>query len=302
MNNKLLISIIIFIIFTIILISGCIHEPKPNPPITQPKSDLNQLQKPDNEQPKNKEKLETCKDLCGDGICQEIVCQAIGCPCAETEESCPQDCAVEENIPLLDNMLQDCPTQEEISRFEHDFNISSDEAFVEYSCANGINPNYPSGKLDPRLTLYQMLRLMNALEFSKPLPWTDKSLYDWFKGNIKGIYINNSSEYSFCCDPERVINLKGEVVGASYDANWVMGAGMAYLIVLAIHEARHIDVGHTCGSNDNNLDELGAWAIQYYLEYWLVNYLPSNYQTQNEKENLASDAEYILHTRFCNTN
>lgn len=34
----------------------------------------------------------TCKNLCGDGICQEIVCMAIGCPCAETLESCPNDC------------------------------------------------------------------------------------------------------------------------------------------------------------------------------------------------------------------
>jgi hypothetical protein len=34
-----------------------------------------------------------CKDLCGDGVCQEIVCLAIGCPCSETPESCPQDCA-----------------------------------------------------------------------------------------------------------------------------------------------------------------------------------------------------------------
>jgi hypothetical protein len=33
-----------------------------------------------------------CEDLCGDGKCQEIVCMAIGCPCAETKESCPQDC------------------------------------------------------------------------------------------------------------------------------------------------------------------------------------------------------------------
>lgn len=33
-----------------------------------------------------------CKDLCGDGICQEIVCMAVGCPCAETPESCPKDC------------------------------------------------------------------------------------------------------------------------------------------------------------------------------------------------------------------
>lgn len=33
-----------------------------------------------------------CKDMCGDGVCQEIVCMAVGCPCAENKESCPQDC------------------------------------------------------------------------------------------------------------------------------------------------------------------------------------------------------------------
>jgi hypothetical protein len=35
---------------------------------------------------------ETCKDMCGDGECQEIVCLAIGCPCSETAETCPSDC------------------------------------------------------------------------------------------------------------------------------------------------------------------------------------------------------------------
>lgn len=34
----------------------------------------------------------TCKDQCGDGVCAEIVCEAIGCPCAETPSKCPQDC------------------------------------------------------------------------------------------------------------------------------------------------------------------------------------------------------------------
>lgn len=37
-------------------------------------------------------KVEACKDSCGDGECQEVVCLALGCPCAETRESCPQDC------------------------------------------------------------------------------------------------------------------------------------------------------------------------------------------------------------------
>ncbi len=33
-----------------------------------------------------------CKDSCGDGICQEVVCEGDGCPCPETETSCPKDC------------------------------------------------------------------------------------------------------------------------------------------------------------------------------------------------------------------
>jgi putative hemolysin len=33
-----------------------------------------------------------CTDMCGDGVCQEIVCLSEGCPCAETVESCPLDC------------------------------------------------------------------------------------------------------------------------------------------------------------------------------------------------------------------
>jgi hypothetical protein len=33
-----------------------------------------------------------CVDKCGDGICQEMVCMALGCPCAESKQSCPKDC------------------------------------------------------------------------------------------------------------------------------------------------------------------------------------------------------------------
>lgn len=38
------------------------------------------------------EKMRGCIDLCGDGVCQEVVCMAIGCPCPETKETCPTDC------------------------------------------------------------------------------------------------------------------------------------------------------------------------------------------------------------------
>jgi hypothetical protein len=38
----------------------------------------------------------TCQDKCGDGVCDEVVCLAIGCPCAETKEDCPEDCETDE--------------------------------------------------------------------------------------------------------------------------------------------------------------------------------------------------------------
>lgn len=41
---------------------------------------------------KIKEQAKICKNSCGDGVCQEIVCQAEGCPCAETKITCQQDC------------------------------------------------------------------------------------------------------------------------------------------------------------------------------------------------------------------
>lgn len=33
-----------------------------------------------------------CVNNCGDGTCAEIVCMGSGCPCAESKESCPEDC------------------------------------------------------------------------------------------------------------------------------------------------------------------------------------------------------------------
>lgn len=44
------------------------------------------------EQGESKAPKSFCKDLCGDGECAEIVCLAEGCPCAETNARCPEDC------------------------------------------------------------------------------------------------------------------------------------------------------------------------------------------------------------------
>jgi len=36
--------------------------------------------------------IKGCIDQCGNGICEEAVCAAIGCPCSESKETCPSDC------------------------------------------------------------------------------------------------------------------------------------------------------------------------------------------------------------------
>jgi hypothetical protein len=38
------------------------------------------------------EDSDICVDMCGDGVCQEMVCMGEGCPCAESVEICPADC------------------------------------------------------------------------------------------------------------------------------------------------------------------------------------------------------------------
>jgi len=66
--------------------------------------------KSDQNQGQNEETV--CNNQCGDETCQEVVCLAIGCPCAETKENCPQDCEVknktkaEEHRSVVANFVQ----------------------------------------------------------------------------------------------------------------------------------------------------------------------------------------------------
>ncbi|GEM_PF-4141323 len=206
------------------------------------------------------------------------------------------------SAPVIDNILQSCPTPQEITLFNSEFKITSNTT-LKYDCVFGVNPNFPIEKLDPRLTVYQSLRVIKLLDFSQPLPWTDKSLYSWLKETIKGVHINADFPYSFCCDPTGIINLKEENLQQQNKLKWVdpqTGSGMAYLVAVLIHEARHTTHKHTCnGYDDQTVQEMGAWGVEYYIDYFGANYLPLTYQTMYEKNELAYSAQKIKTTRFC---
>ena len=91
---------------------GCIGEATPRPDEAQPKTfkecvavggiilksfpaqcvTADGMRFIDDERDGGEKAGRACKDLCGNGRCEEIVCMALGCPCAESKASCPQDC------------------------------------------------------------------------------------------------------------------------------------------------------------------------------------------------------------------
>ncbi len=118
---------------------------------------------------------------------------------------------------------------------------------------------------------------MKAISFDAPLPWTDKTLYQWFIDTIDAVRFRADITYSYCCEPANVINIR--VAENSYvmlTGRWVdpaIGGGLMDTMVLYVHEARHNEgYGHTCSSNDKTIAEMGSWGVQYYLLQWLAQH------------------------------
>jgi len=211
--------------------------------------------------------------------------------------------------PTVDEVLAGCPTAAQVASINADFKMSfeADLTVGKFVCTA------TQGSVD--LTLmqkraYNILLVAKQITFSKPLPWTDKSLYAWLAGTIKGIRFRSDIPFSYCCQPANTIDIR--VADNEYIVltdRWVdprSGGGLRDTFVLLVHEARHNEgKPHTCGANDNTIGELGAWGVQYDLLTWLADYTdpaffvttgaPSNYVRTLTK----SEAENIRKTRFC---
>jgi putative hemolysin len=51
---------------------------------------------------------QACQDNCGNGVCEEVVCQAAGSPCAESQTSCPADCGSADQTGLANPASTNC--------------------------------------------------------------------------------------------------------------------------------------------------------------------------------------------------
>jgi hypothetical protein len=204
-------------------------------------------------------------------------------------------------VANIDVLLSSCPAPMELERFNTDFDIVFEPElhFPHYACQNGTGPN---GNVNPQLAFYQALRVIHSLQFDTTLPWTDQTLYNWLKSTIDGAVLNET-EVSYCCDPTNRIVIKAFLLHQDDYQFWVnpqSGSGLIGFIGLLVHEARHAEIGgHTCGTDDETLEELGAWGTQYYLYKFMAENTPKGYFTDLQRQSAMSHANTALN-RICN--
>ncbi len=211
------------------------------------------------------------------------------------------------HVPPVDRFLATCPTAAQVAAVNRDLRLDFEfdaTAREPLSCRSSEG----SRDLSPlKRRVYNTLLLMQQIEFDQPLPWTKAPLYRWLTTTIRGIRFRPDITNSFCCNPERVINLApnsvANVTDRWMDPAWGAAIGMYGLMPVIVHEARHADgYLHTCGSKDRTIEELGGWAAHYYLLRWLTEhtdqaFFSSGPRTYNDR--LKAKADDTLKNQFC---
>ena len=211
------------------------------------------------------------------------------------------------HVPPVDRFLATCPTAAQVAAVNRDLRLDFEfdaTAREPLACRSSERLSRPSPM---KRRVYNTLRLMQQIEFDQPLPWTKAPLYRWLTTTIRGIRFRSDITNSFCCNPERVINLAPNTVVNDTD-RWLdpaLGAaiGLSGWMPLIVHEARHADgYPHTCGSKNRTIEELGGWAAHYYLLRWLTEHTDQTFflsgpRTYNDR--LKGKADETLKNHFC---
>ena len=168
-----------------------------------------------------------------------------------------------------------CPTRAEVEELQSDFRVtaSSDVSAGVLSCRS------KDGSVDLTIvqeTIYQSLLFLRRLRFDRPLPWTNLSVYDWARNAVSGGIVIESAGNSYAYLGQHTIHLAftsyGWLLQRSFDT-------VPYGAIL--HEGRHAEGPwpHTCGKTaeygyvrDKSIPEMGAYGVQYLLDYWIGNY------------------------------
>ncbi len=190
----------------------------------------------------------------------------------------------------IDDVIGRCPTVAEMAAIDAVITLSfegTDPSAPTLVC-HAIGGSRDLTKL--RRNVYNILIAAQKIRFSQPLPWSHQtSVWDWLRleSGINMIRLRGDISGSSCCDPANAINLN--VAPNSYyvfSDKWLDddggGGGLVSSLALVVHEARHrMSAGHTCGTNDQTIGELGAWGAVIYFYLWLDRYADPNFLRPN---------------------
>ena len=168
-----------------------------------------------------------------------------------------------------------CPTPAEMDELRREMPV----VFIGDVSAGVLACRASEGSVDLTVVqnnVYQSLLFLKRLQFSRPLPWTELSAYDWLRSVIPDGIVVDSFGLSHSC-----LKCLGpiHVIYSSYEQ---LRPIVGHLIInLLVHEARHAQgFGHSCGfstevrafTRDKSVAELGGYGVHYSLSYWIANY------------------------------
>lgn len=183
----------------------------------------------------------------------------------------------------LDAALARCPTVAELALVDAVVTLTAiDDPTAGTLVCHREDGSRDLTRLEERA--YQAVLAMRRIAFDAPLPWTDRSLFDWFGAAVAEVRFRPDATFSYCCDGPGVLVIKSSSMAFLESNLWVSrdgtGFGLMSLVGLLAHEARHAEgYWHTCGNLDQTLDEMGAWAIHYYVWIWLAEHAHTDYMT-----------------------
>jgi hypothetical protein len=198
-----------------------------------------------------------------------------------------------------------CPTAVEIASIDADLILSFDyDPTAGKRLCRAADGSADLSLL--QLRTYQVLLVLQRLEFDRPLPWTDLPLYAWFTSTIDGIRFRNDISYSSCCNPPGTMNLVTSLFALETD-RWLQAEdpdiNIQGLMILMIHEARHSEgYSHTCGTKDQTIAEMGAFGVQYWTYIWLAYHSDPAFMTPGGSQpNLYREINRDMAVRFQTT-
>jgi hypothetical protein len=225
----------------------------------------------------------------------------------QSEDSAPPTLR---EFDTFEQLLQSCPTPQEIALLRKDFDIVFDPEVVAagalVTCTDG------GAESSAVLSTYNMLRAARMVRFDTPLPLIGATdLYAWLQSSKITIHVFPATTAVSPYASGTTVNLPSFLLSDPSKRHWyddAFSGGLINAVAVLVHEVRHTVPGgglpHDCGTNDSTFAYGGAWAMHYYIWIWMADHLVPvtpgvALMSDAAREQARKNAASILATNFC---